>query len=840
MNPACCGRHYFENFDNEKCEDESKDAFDFADACTKEDMIRQLIFNSVDEAELFYMGYAKEEGFNVRKRSTQMKGEFVRNKVWVCNRAGFRKEDEEGYKIREAKPVTRCGCKASFRVKRDWSSGKYYVSRFFPEHNHELHGCMKSYMSPSDKYMLSFMTMYGFKASEVITYLEHLVGGAKKLSFRRKNAYNWLYKLRAKRIREGDMNTLINNLKNDQVKDARIFYKYCVDETGVLTRLFWCDGPSRAEYDAFGDVLVFDSTYKTNRYLYPLVIFSGVNNHGSTCIFATCFLQNETTESYQWVLQTFLEAMGGKVPEAVLTDQDAAMRAAIVSEFGGTRHRICSWHLCRNVRKNIKNSAFCNDFCSLMERKCSIEDFELSWSDIVEKHNLSDNKWVADTYEIRERWAEAYFRDKFMSMMTTTQRAESVNSLIKLSVDHKVTITDFYNHYKRTLERLRNDFTHMQKQSEKEKRGVKDSPLKSYEEQAISIYTLKIYYLIRKEIRDVLGVMGESRSKDSDGNDVFVYRENKEDEVLMHTVIIDQSISKFQCDCFKLESEGVPCRHIISSLQYLRLKKFPDNMIKRRWLKETGTLVINQYPETNPVVGSQEHRFGELNKECLVSSYISSQTEHDTSNFLKHMRGMVETTKESECGSVPSPDNVTPDEGLQDPPIEKVHSLRDPVRNKTRGAAGGKKQKCGMCGVPGHKSTTCELKKAKTTTSPEELRTNGEDSTEIPETPYQETNRPANHGPNLEHLGSYDRAPQSTLVFNMQRNRPIFLNMQPNTNVLPLYSHVSYPTVVAPTQNMMGPNTSLLWQQVGLATGNAPYLHQNISNPPSQGTPKIP
>ncbi|KAK4479980.1 hypothetical protein RD792_013034 [Penstemon davidsonii] len=662
---------------------------------------------------------------------------------------GFRGKKEEGQiMLREAKPLTRCGCKASLRVIRDLNSGKYIVSRFFNNHNHELHGCMKSTMSQSDKTMLALMTKIGFKPSQVMHYLEQLAGGAGKLSFRRKSGYNWLNKLRAERIQKGDMKTVINDLEELKLKDASLFYKYSSVEDGTLTRLFWCDGCSRAEYKAFGDVLIFDSTYKTNKYLYPLVIFSG--------------------------------AMGGKIPEVVLTNQDAAMRSTIVSEFVGTRHMICSWHLCRNVRKNIKNSAFCNDFFSLMDLNCSIEEFELTWSNMVEKHNLSNNKWVVDTYEIRERCAEAYFGEQFMSMMTTMQRAESVNALIKLSVDHNMSITDFLDHYFRTLQRLRSDFIEMQKLSEQDEHEVRESPLKRLEEQALSIYTLKIYFLIRKEIRNEQGVVGESRSKDKNGNEIFVYRENKEIEVSIHRVIADESLSKFQCDCFKLESEGISCRHIISTLKYYAIKKFPQYMIKRRWSKEVGTSLRKQFPDPCHVADSQEHRFGELNKECLNLSFVSSQSQKEYSNSLKRVREVAEMANDeimmqSQCGSVPSENKVkveidSSNEGLQDPVIENITTFRDPCRKKSRGATGGKKQKCGMCGVLGHKSTTCEMrdpsiddgekkKKTNATPSPKERSTRVDNSTEDPEIPSQESTHPDSHSNNTHHLGSYGPLP---------------------------------------------------------------------------------
>ncbi|KAL3849686.1 hypothetical protein ACJIZ3_011568 [Penstemon smallii] len=815
------------NNTNARSEDELPSSSDFVNPCKKEELISQLVFDSVEDAEKFYIAYAKAEGFDVRRRSVQKKGPTIKNRVWVCTREGFREKKEEARNmLRESKPLTRSGCKATFRVTRDWNSGKYMVSRFLNNHNHELHVYPKSYLSPPDKALLSLMTKTGIKPSLVMHYLDQIAGGAGKLSFKKKTAYNWLNKLRAERIREGDIHTVINKLKESKQKDDRFFYKYCVDEEDTLTRLFWCDGSSRAEYEAFGDVLVFDSSYKTNRYLYPLVIFSGVNNHGSTCIFAACFLQDETIESYQWVLQTFLEAMGGKIPESVLTDQDAAMRSAIVSEFVGSRHRICSWHLCRNVRKNIKKSSFCNEFCSLVDRKCSIEEFELSWSNTVENHNLSNNKWVLDTYEIRERWAEAYFREQFMCMMTTTQRAESVNALIKLSVEHKMTITDFLDHYERTLQRLRSDFIEMQKKSEMDDHDVRESPLKCLEEHAISIYTLKIFYMIRKEIRDEQGVVGENRIGEAGGNQTFFYRENKETGVSINKVIVGEGISKFQCDCFKLESEGIPCRHIISTLKYYGMKKFPESMLKRRWLKYPGTLLRKKFPDPIPIANSEQQRFGKLNAECLVLSVVSSQTEPGYSNSLRRVRDVVDTAKDelmmhSRCGSVPSENNVNDDNDscdnvIQDPPITKMKKVCDPVRNKTRGATKFKKQKCGICGVPGHKSTTCQLKKQPTWEGEKKYKGHNAKTSSVskqqinPEIPFHQVNNP-----------------QFPVNFNMPDSIVEgVLNMQPNNSVLPLFSHTDHPMVP-------GAFTTLLWQQqAGAASGSVAHSFPDFPIPP--------
>ena len=47
------------------------------------------------------------------------------------------------------------------------------------------------------------------------------------------------------------------------------------DEDKRLQSLFWSDSTARLDYACFGDVLAFDSTYKTNKYNLPFVLLVG-------------------------------------------------------------------------------------------------------------------------------------------------------------------------------------------------------------------------------------------------------------------------------------------------------------------------------------------------------------------------------------------------------------------------------------------------------------------------------------------------------------------------------------------------------------------------------------
>ena len=68
-------------------------------------------------------------------------------------------------------------------------------------------------------------------------------------------------------------------------------------------------------------------------------MFSSVNHHNNTIVFATTLVTNETEETYMWLLEQFLKEMKGKHPSSVITDGDLAMRNAIRIVFPRTHHR---------------------------------------------------------------------------------------------------------------------------------------------------------------------------------------------------------------------------------------------------------------------------------------------------------------------------------------------------------------------------------------------------------------------------------------------------------------------------------------------------------------------
>ncbi|KAI9177796.1 hypothetical protein LWI28_019400 [Acer negundo] len=133
------------------------------------------------------------------------------------------------------------------------------------------------------------------------------------------------------------------------------------------------------------------STYKTNAYAKPLVLFVDVNNHRATCVFGVALLSDETVQSYIWVLNTLMDSMGYKHPISILTDGDEAMRQAIDEIFPNPRHRICGWHVSKNATTHLHKEEKKSPFRYLLYKQISEDEFKELWKEMLEQHGLEEN-----------------------------------------------------------------------------------------------------------------------------------------------------------------------------------------------------------------------------------------------------------------------------------------------------------------------------------------------------------------------------------------------------------------------------------------------------------------
>lgn len=87
-------------------------------------------------------------------------------------------------------------------------------------------------------------------------------------------------------------------LKLEQGKNPSFTFKIKTDDEQKITRCFWSNASSRQAYKFYGDVIIFDTRYNTNRQALVFASIMGVNNHGQTIIFRCRFLNHESKDDF--------------------------------------------------------------------------------------------------------------------------------------------------------------------------------------------------------------------------------------------------------------------------------------------------------------------------------------------------------------------------------------------------------------------------------------------------------------------------------------------------------------------------------------------------------------
>lgn len=97
-----------------------------------------MLFDSENDAYEYFNMYAEQAGFFVRRSTlwTTSKN-IVTRRTFVCSREGFREKKKGAKEAKCPRPETRIGCESCMTI-RLTPNGRYRVTEFNPNHNHQL------------------------------------------------------------------------------------------------------------------------------------------------------------------------------------------------------------------------------------------------------------------------------------------------------------------------------------------------------------------------------------------------------------------------------------------------------------------------------------------------------------------------------------------------------------------------------------------------------------------------------------------------------------------------------------------------------------------------------
>ncbi|XP_019429336.1 PREDICTED: protein FAR1-RELATED SEQUENCE 5-like [Lupinus angustifolius] len=550
-------------------------------------------FTSIEDANNFYVSYAKKKGFSFRMgRITRSRmNDIVIGQEMLCSKEGFKakkyaKNENERYAPRDE---TRVGCKAMIYVKK--KEEMWIISRFVRDHNHQLFSPRSSQFlrvhkkkTKVQKKLIDVLDDSGLPPSKMASVLCVESCGINNVGFGKQDVITYLSGKRQKQLEKGDAQLMLMYFQNCQLKNPGFFYAFQMDIDGQLENCFWVDLRSRMAYKYFGDIVTFDPTYLTNRYKMPFVPFTGVNHHQQSILFGCALLWDETEESFVWLLNTWLKAMSGVRPKSIITYQDTTITNAVARVFPEVSHHYCMLHIEKKAQEYLshiynEHGEFKNQFYRCIHQSVTIEYFESDWEAMIDKYELHDNGWLEKIYSIREKWISAYVRHSFCFGMSTTQRSESMNKFFKDFLNSSTSLSKFVAQYEKAIDARYN------KEREKTFKSVNSKPilrtLYPMEEEASKTYTRKLFRIFQDELvaSQIFIVEKVEFSNDLSTYKVHgIYQEGPNYYVSFHV------ISKgAYCSCHKFEFLGILCTHILVVFIRKRIYSLPSQYILHRW-----------------------------------------------------------------------------------------------------------------------------------------------------------------------------------------------------------------------------------------------------------------
>ncbi|XP_074374225.1 protein FAR1-RELATED SEQUENCE 5-like [Apium graveolens] len=695
-----------------------------------------------DNVEDANLAYALRNGFAIKiQASHRNKDNEIYGRLYVCRLYGKSVVVESSQNKRRREVLPKSECKVRMYVNYQKKKCHWEVTSLELVHNHGLVSPSKMNLVQRERHVNTatrslIKTLYGsgVRNCQVMNVIGNIHGGNDKVGFNVQHVRNVLRDERKKRFEISDAQAGLDLLHRlNEESGSKYFIRTEVDEENRLKCLVWIDPRCIMAYQNFGDVMAFDTTYRTNRYAMPFVPFTGVNHHYQSVIFGFTLMRDEHASTFEWILRTWLEGVGNNLPLTIITDQDQAMESAIAVVLPNTTHLLCSWHISQKFPEKLAHyySAFPEfkmDFNNYIYKSLTECVFEARWASFVEKYHLQDHKWLNGLYELKHKWIPAYTRNKFSAFQNSTSRSEGMNSFFDKYVSSATGLKEFIENAQKALAR--------QFMREKEEDYVTINlkrPMKLHtilEYHASCIYTKEMFRRFQDELVESSKYFVEKDRRASEEwegmGDVYTYYScyrpmSEPTRRNVYFVAFEKASSLGMCTCRMLEHSGLPCRHLLVVFTKKRVSEIPPYYINRRWTMHANR-VDDVLPYNLDVGQSHEmtstDRFNSMTMLTMsfCQSSIASKEWYDYVIGVMNReipileRMSVNGIKSYESNSQ-APNASAHEETILDPIMSQTKGRKKDVRFKSPIESIGKKEKpprrCTYCQMEGHDKRKC-------------------------------------------------------------------------------------------------------------------------------------
>ncbi|CAG8806225.1 27679_t:CDS:2, partial [Gigaspora margarita] len=185
---------------------------------------------------------------------------------------------------------------------------------------------------------------------------------------------------------------LLKTLKNDNniIGDIAIkpVYNDEHDQNGeFIQAIFWAYHNAIHEVAIAKDVLIIDTTYKTNRFSIPLVVICSIDHFGSLYPLAYAFIYSETRDFYCWIMQQLNKVLTILTSDAhittIITNRKLVLMATTSLVFPYAKHQLCIWYLFKNIQNKLKKNYAFETFIKPQQDLAMISAYEITYENRI-------------------------------------------------------------------------------------------------------------------------------------------------------------------------------------------------------------------------------------------------------------------------------------------------------------------------------------------------------------------------------------------------------------------------------------------------------------------------
>ncbi|XP_058761990.1 protein FAR1-RELATED SEQUENCE 5-like [Vicia villosa] len=283
-------------------------------------------------------------------------------------------------------------CECPFRLRGYLlANNKWKFNVICGLHNHDLSQKLVSHpitcrLLPDEKTCVSDMTLSLVPPKNILASLKRK---RPENTSNIKQVYNMRYQ--SKLALMGDCTEMQHLIK--LLDENNYVCRHRRGDDGVTLRdIYWTHPDSIKLFNTFPTVLIIYSTYKTNKYILPLLEIVGVTWSEKTYFVGFSFLECGKQDKFAWALEVYRSMLKDQEDmfKVIVTNRDTSLMNLVATVFHTSYALLCNYHITKNVRSRVKPA--------VGTKKIACENQKLVKAKIMDAWNVIVNASIKEIY----------------------------------------------------------------------------------------------------------------------------------------------------------------------------------------------------------------------------------------------------------------------------------------------------------------------------------------------------------------------------------------------------------------------------------------------------------